>query len=231
MILLKIDGVKDLPVPEMVPVDQVTVGQWAVSVGFGYGDQSPAVSMGIISATNRIGGRAIQTDANISPANYGGPLLDIEGRMLGMCVPMNPQSQAVGAGVEWYDSGIGFAVPVTDFEEIIERLKDGARISPGFIGIVAAPNPLGDGLKVSKVVPESAAADAGIQKDDIVLSFNGKAINDMLSLRQLLIRFEAGEEVKVVYVRKEKQETVTLKLGEPPRPKKENDIPPFKIDR
>lgn len=230
VILLKIDGVKDLPVPEMVPIDEVTVGQWAVSLGLGYGDQSPAVSMGIISATNRIGGRAIQTDANISPANYGGPLVDIEGRMLGMCVPMNPQSQAVGAGVEWYDSGIGFAVPVTDFKAIIDRLKDGSRISPGFIGIVAAPNPLGDGLKVAKVVPDSAAGKAGIKEKDIVLSFNGKPINDMLSLKQLLIRFEAGEEVEIVYLRDEKESTVKLKLGEPPRPKDPNDLP-FKIDR
>lgn len=230
VILLKIDGVKNLPVPEMVPVDEVAVGQWSVSIGYGYGDQSPAVSMGIISATNRIGGRAIQTDANISPANYGGPLVDIEGRMLGMCVPMNPQSQAVSAGVEWYDSGIGFAVPVTDFEAIIDRLKDGTKISPGFCGVLAAPNPVGDGLKVAKVVPDSAAAKAGIKEKDVVLSFNGKKINDMLSLRQLLIRFEAGEEVKVVYVRDEKEETVTLKLGEPPRPKDAVELP-FKIDR
>ena len=75
--LLKIDGVSNMQVPEMVDEADVVVGQWAVSVGVGYGDTSPALSMGIISAKNRIGGRAIQTDANISPANYGGPLLDI----------------------------------------------------------------------------------------------------------------------------------------------------------
>jgi len=71
--LLKIDGVSDLKVPEIIDPKEVTVGQWAVSIGVGYGDMSPAVSTGIISAKNRIGGKAIQTDANISPANYGGP--------------------------------------------------------------------------------------------------------------------------------------------------------------
>ena len=59
--LLKIEDVDDLPVPEMVAVKDVVVGQWAVSLGVGYGDSSPAVSMGIISAKNRIGGRALQT--------------------------------------------------------------------------------------------------------------------------------------------------------------------------
>jgi len=111
--LLKIKGVSDMPVPKIVDLKDVTVGQWVVSLGVGYGDLSPAVSMGIISAKNRIGGRAIQTDANISPANYGGALVDVEGQLMGICVPMNPQSQAISAGVEWYDSGIGFAIPLS----------------------------------------------------------------------------------------------------------------------
>ncbi len=88
--LLKIDDVDNMPVPEMADIDEIKVGQWAISLGVGYGDISPALSMGIVSAKNRIGGRAIQTDANISPANYGGPLIDIDGRMLGICVPIEP---------------------------------------------------------------------------------------------------------------------------------------------
>lgn len=91
--LLKIDPVDEIALPEIADYASVMVGQWAISVGVGYGDLSPAISTGIISAKNRVGGRAIQTDANISPANYGGPLLDIQGRLIGVCVPMNPQSQ------------------------------------------------------------------------------------------------------------------------------------------
>ncbi|MEZ6095579.1 MAG: trypsin-like peptidase domain-containing protein [Pirellulaceae bacterium] len=85
--------INDAPaVSEIKSVDpaSVVVGQWAVSVGVGFGDVNSAVSTGIISATNRIGGRAIQTDANISPASYGGPLVDIHGDVLGICVPLNP---------------------------------------------------------------------------------------------------------------------------------------------
>ena len=68
--LLKIERFDGIVVPEFVNEETIKVGQWAVSVGVGYGDTNSAISTGIISAKNRIGGRAIQTDANISPANY-----------------------------------------------------------------------------------------------------------------------------------------------------------------
>jgi len=174
--LLKIDNVDGLVVPSMQPVQDVKVGQWAISLGVGYGDQAPAISMGIISAKNRIGGRAIQTDANISPANYGGPLVDIQGRLIGICVPMNPRSQGVAAGVEWYDSGIGFAVPVDDFAKIIERLKDGRKILPAFVGIATTSTADGVGMQVFGVTEGSAAEKAGMK---------------------VLNRFEAGQEISV----------------------------------
>ena len=159
---MKIEPFDGIVVPEIAEEEKIQVGQWAVSVGVGYGDTNPAVSTGIISARNRIGGRAIQTDANISPANYGGPLLDIEGKLLGICVPMNPQSQAVGAGVEWYDSGIGFAIPVSSLQEIIARLKKGETISPAFLGVRTEPNKEGDGLRVAEVIEGTAASRAGL---------------------------------------------------------------------
>ena len=133
--MLKVAPFEGIKVPEFVDEKDLRVGQWAISVGVGYGDANPAISTGIISATNRIGGRAIQTDANISPANYGGPLIDIEGRLLGVCVPLNPQSQAIGAGVEWYDSGIGFAVALASLDKQISRMKTGEKIYPAFLGV------------------------------------------------------------------------------------------------
>src|SRR5262249_41731663 len=97
--LLKVDGVQSLPVPEFVPRSELKVGQWAVAVGVGYGDGSPALSAGIISAASRISGKAVQTDANTSPANYGGPLVDLDGRVIGVCVPLSPGSKEVAGGV------------------------------------------------------------------------------------------------------------------------------------
>lgn len=221
--LLKIDGPTNLPVPEMVDESKIKVGQWAISLGVGYGDTSPAMSTGIISAKNRIGGRAIQTDANISPANYGGPLVDIEGRVLGICVPMNPQSQAVGAGVEWYDSGIGFAVPLADAEKLLDRLKAGEYIRPAFIGIQSGPNPLGDGILINKVNPNSPASRLELEEGDILLSINDNRVNDMLRLKQLINRFEAGETIRITVKRKStgKEEKLELPLDPPPTNAKE----------
>ena len=166
--LLKIDGVAGMPVPEVVDPDSVVVGQWAISVGVGFGDTNAALSAGIISAKNRVGGKALQTDANISPACYGGPLIDLDGRLIGICVPLNPQSQAIGAGVEWYDSGIGFAIPLAGAEPLLERLKAGERIMPAFLGVQGAPDSQGRGLQISEVVAGSGAAAAGMQAEDVL---------------------------------------------------------------
>ena len=233
--LLKVEDpseLPELPEPEIADLNDIKVGQWALSMGVGYGDQSPAVSMGIISAKNRIGGRAIQTDANISPANYGGPLIDIRGRMVGICVPLNPQSSAIGAGVEWYDSGIGFAIPLGDSEKWIERLKDPeARIHPAFLGVKPTPNTAGEGMFVESVVPESAADIAGLGAQDIILEIDGRKVEDMLTLRQILSRFESGTETEIKFIQtardsddEDKEMTATLKFLPPPKPKADIDL-------
>ena len=98
-------------------------------------DRPPSVSVGIISAVGRIWGKAIQTDAKISPINYGGPLIDIEGRVQGILVPASPQGEDVTAGFEWYDSGIGFAIPMEDVLAVLPRLKQGKDLKKGLLGI------------------------------------------------------------------------------------------------
>jgi serine protease Do len=223
--LLKIEDVEDMPVAKLVSLDAIEVGQWAVSLGVGYGDASPAISMGVISAKNRIGGRAIQTDANISPANYGGPLINIEGHVMGICVPMNPQSQAIGAGVEWYDSGIGFAIPIAGAEAVIERLKAGERISPAYLGVQAMPNPSGKGLWIER------ADEVGLLRGDVILGVNDEKVADMLRLRQVLNRFESGQEIELVILKDgtDKETKVKIVLGVPPRPKEEEQLEAPKI--
>ena len=198
--LLKIDPVADIPLPEVVPESEIRVGQWAISAGIGYGDAEPAISTGIISAKNRIGGKAVQTDANISPANYGGPLLDIRGRLIGICVPLNPQSQAVGAGVEWYDSGIGFAIPLDGNQELIERLKQGQRIRPAFLGVQVTASVGANGAKgvlIVEVVPNSPAAQAGLQVNDIITQLDGQPIVDLMNLKQAINRLESGRQIEL----------------------------------
>ena len=226
--LLKITDLADdetLVVPEIAPLEKITVGHWALSMGVGYGDRSPAISMGIISAKNRIGGRAIQTDANISPANYGGPLIDIDGQVMGICVPMNPQSQAIGAGVEWYDSGIGFAIPLDGADELLERLKDpDVKIAPAFLGIKSDPNPGGEGMWIAEVVPNSTAANAGLERADVLMTVSGKPVGDLMSLKKVLIAFEAGQKTTLEYLVQGKGDLVKKDITFVPAPKSKNEI-------
>lgn len=226
--LLKITDLgpdETLVVPEIAPLEKIKVGHWALSMGVGYGDRSPAISMGIISAKNRIGGRAIQTDANISPANYGGPLIDIDGRVMGICVPMNPQSQAIGAGVEWYDSGIGFAIPLDGADELLERLKDSdVKIEPAFLGVKADANPDGEGMWIAEVVPNSAAANAGLEREDVLMSVAGKPVADLMGLKQVLIAFEAGQKTTLEYLVQGKGDIVKKDITFIPAPESKNEI-------
>src|SRR5438309_2740162 len=117
--LLKIEA-KGLPVPETTPKKEIKVGQWSLALGRAWAalDGPPSISTGIVSAIGRIWGKAIQTDAKVSPLNYGGPLVDLHGRVMGVLVPASPRGQDETAGVEWYDSGIGFAIPLEDINRV-----------------------------------------------------------------------------------------------------------------
>jgi serine protease Do len=217
--LLKVEGVTDLPVAEFAPRSQLRVGQWAVALGVGFGDDEPALSAGIVSATNRMRGRAVQTDANLSPANYGGPLVDLEGRVIGVCVPLSPGSTEVASGVEWYDSGIGFAVPLDGETELIERLKKGETIKAGFLGVQAKATPdKSPGAIIGQVVKDSPAEKAGIKTDDKIVKVAGEEVNDPPHLSVLVGKHNAGDEVKVTLKRGEEELEVTAKLAVAPPP-------------
>jgi len=122
--LLKIEAEQPLAVPEIAPPGEMRVGQWAVAVGRAFEGKRPNLAVGIVSALGRIWGKAVQTDAAVSPNNYGGPLVDIRGRVIGLLVPLSPQETREAAGVEWYDSGIGFAVLAQDIQDLVPRLKE-----------------------------------------------------------------------------------------------------------
>ena len=227
--LLKVEGVDDLAVPELVPRGELKVGQWAVSVGVGYGDSEPAVSAGIISATSRISGRAVQTDANISPANYGGPLVDIQGRVIGICSPLSPQSQETGSGVEWYDSGIGFAIPLHNQDKLIAALKKGEQIQAGYLGVQVKNNE-GGGCTISKVQKGTAAESAKLKEGDIILKVDGVDVLDPAQLKIAIARHVAGEEISLTIEREEAEIEVKAKLlASPQKEAKGKQIPQLKL--
>ncbi len=150
-----------LPTPTPAPKAQLQIGQTALAVGRTLPDtieESPSVSVGIISALGRIWGKAIQTDAKVSPANYGGPLIDLLGRVDGVIVPASPYAEGQTAGFEMYDSGLGFAISLEDINAILPRLKSGTRPKRGILGVtIQGQDPYTTKPLVSTVEPGSAA--------------------------------------------------------------------------
>ncbi|MCH8146861.1 MAG: trypsin-like peptidase domain-containing protein [Planctomycetes bacterium] len=190
--LLKVDAT-DLPEPEWVDPEQVSVGQWAIALGLGFGGDRPSVTIGIVSALHRMKHNAIQTDAKLSPANYGGPLCDIHGRIMGLSVPM-AQRPGELAGVEMYDSGIGFAVPKNRVDAIAEHLMTGHSFYRGWLGMQSDPHG-SDGAKIVKIASPSPLEEAGVQVGDVIVRAEGKPIRNLGQLVQAIYMLPAGETV------------------------------------
>jgi S1-C subfamily serine protease/predicted esterase len=214
--LLKVEA-KDLPVPEVFPKKDVEVGQWGLSLGRTLDnnvDHPPSMSVGIVSATNRIWGKAIQTDAKTSPVNYGGPLVSIDGRVYGVIVPASNRAEGETAGVDVYDGGIGFAVPLEDINAVLPRLKEGKDLRRGLLGI----SPQGADVYnaapiIGAIQPDSAASRAGLQIGDTILEINGKKIPNYSTLQHVMGPLYEGDEVTVKVKRGDKeQEFKSLKL-------------------
>ncbi len=218
LVLLKVSTEQTLPVPTAAPRSQIRVGQWAIALGRTFQAEQVGVSVGIVSALHRMYGRVLQTDANISVANYGGPLVDISGRVLGVLVPMSPKSAGGRevselAGAEYYDSGIGFAVPLEQVLDNIERWKQGEDLLPGKLGIgLSQGNAHQTSPKITTVWRKSPAAGAGWQAGDVIVAINGDSISTQSDLRFQLKPRYAGDSLKVTLKRggEEIETSVTL---------------------
>jgi serine protease Do len=198
--LLKIEA-EGLGTPEWVPPSEIRVGQWSIALGRGFGGEAPSVTVGIVSAVNRMMGNAIQTDAKLSPANYGGPLIDIHGRIMGICVPM-AQRPGELAGVEFYDAGIGFALPRDRVEKIVGVLRTGKSFERGWLGIQLQGR-ADDGLPIRAVADPSPTRHVGIKAGDVIVQANGKSIRNFSNLVQAIYMVPAGEIVQLVVRRDE----------------------------
>jgi serine protease Do len=215
LVLLKVNTDEKLTPPESVPRSEMLVGETAIALGRTFDSPRPNMSAGVISATNRIWGKAIQTDAKISPANYGGPLVDIEGRVLGILVPMSPQAASEIAGAEWYDSGIGFAVPLAEIEPYLEKMKQGEDLNAGLMGVsLKAGNQFADPALVAAVPAKSPAAEAGIKAGDEIVEVDGQPIKRQTQLKHALGGKYAGDKVTVVVKRGDKRITAEVELVE-----------------
>lgn len=213
--LLKCD-IKGLPVPQASPKKEMQVGQWALAMGRSLDpnlEHPPSISSGIISAVGRIWGKAVQTDAKVSPNNYGGPLVGIDGRVLGILVPASPNAEGENAGIEWYDSGIGFAIPIEDIFAVLPKLKAGTpekqvTLRGGLLGITPENADMYGHLPViGTVALESAATKIGLKRGDTILEIDGKPVfNHAQVLHALKPKYE-GDTISLKIKRGDKEQS------------------------
>ena len=200
--------------------DVPEIGSTAVAVGSPFGLDA-TVTAGVVSATDRelqgggesLGG-LIQTDAAINPGNSGGALADDHGRVIGISTAI-----LSGSGTS---SGVGFAVPATSVTAVADQLIETGEVRPGFLGINGqdvspeAADAFGvpEGAVIVEVVPGSAADDAGLQPEDVIVALDGEPIDSMLGLSSRVLVRQPGDEVTLRVVRDGQEQEVTVTLGE-----------------
>lgn len=237
--VLKIDADKALSVVELGDSDEMRVGDWVMAVGTPFGQLAGTVTVGVISAKGRtdlliMGGNNegfqdfIQTDASINFGNSGGPLVNLRGEAIGINTAINPSGQ-----------GIGFAIPINMAKNITRQLLEKGRVQYGFMGIrlqelnkalaQGLDLKVDSGILVTEVIKDSPAEKAGLQKNDVIVEFDGKPVRDDGRFRLIVANTEVGARTPLVVVRGDKRRELTITLGERPReealavaPQKEN---------
>jgi serine protease Do len=217
--VLKIDepGVQPLKLGDS---DAMQAGDFVLAIGNPFGFEE-TVTEGIISSKgrpNRIDGFGdyLQTDAAINPGNSGGPLVNLAGEVIGINTAIISRSGT--------SSGIGFAIPSNTVRIALESLLKKGRIIRGYLGIeTAAAQPgqvnargNGSGVPVVAVVPNSPAANANIQRGDVIQRFDGHEVHNIAELRRLVSQTELDRKIDLQVNREGKQLTLSTKLKEQP---------------
>ncbi len=236
--LVKVDNYAKLPPPvEFADSSKVQSGQWAIAIGEPQGLQH-SVSVGVISGFNRdepIGGDGeqihlfkglLQTSAPINPGNSGGPLVDYDGRVVGI-----NQSTAAPSSAQ----GIGFAIPSSTVTQTAAQLVKlpGQTVNAsttgtgiGFLGVSMLPinnnvrtqtgyNDQG-GVAIAQVVSGQAADQAGLEPGDIIQTINGKPINQTSDVSNIITKLKPGTNVTLRIWSQGVKKNVEVKLGEQP---------------
>lgn len=213
-----------LPVAVLGDSDGLDIGDWVMAIGSPFG-LDYTVTAGIVSALERReinpDGRGgyhnyIQTDASINPGNSGGPLFNVRGEVVGINAAINAAGQ-----------GIGFAIPINMAKAVVPALARDGSVRRSWIGVLTQPvtPPLAQsfrltgqprGALVNEVVPGGPAAQAGLRAGDIVLEFDGHAINRADDLPWLASTAGVGRRVPVSIFRDGRSSTIQVTLGEMP---------------
>ncbi len=217
--LIKIESSETLVPLEMGNSDALAVGSWVVAIGSPFGLEQ-TVTAGIVSAKGRIIGSGpfddfIQTDASINPGNSGGPLINMEGKVVGI------NTAIVASG-----QGIGFAIPSSMAEGIINQLKNKGEVSRGWLGVGIQDltpelaeyyNVKGrKGVLVSKVFEGDPADKAGIKVNDIIIEVNGKPIATSRELVKTITDVGVGKNTEIIILRNGKKKTINFETAKRP---------------
>lgn len=220
--LLKVEPKKPLKAVTFGDSTKLRVGDWVMAIGnpFGLGG---TVTIGIISAVKRDINAGpydefLQTDAAINRGNSGGPLFDMDGKVIGVNTAIiSPTGGSIG---------IGFAIPSSTAVHVIEQLRQYGETRRGWLGVriqtvteeiaesLGMPEP--SGALVASVTPDGPAAAAGIEAGDVIVEFDGQAVDSMRNLPRIVARTEIGKEVEVVVRRKGEQRTFRVTVGRLP---------------
>ncbi|MBK7948574.1 MAG: DegQ family serine endoprotease [Deltaproteobacteria bacterium] len=200
--------------------DAIRAGDWVVAIGNPFGLEH-TVTAGIISAKHRrdVSDESyedfIQTDAAINPGNSGGPLIDLQGRVVGINTAIRSDANT-----------IGFSVPINQAKEILPQLKADGRVTRGWLGVqiqeVTEPMAEQFGLKeargalVSQILPDTPAADAGIERGDVIVEFDGQPIGEWRDLPIVVAQARVEKEAKVVVMRDGKRKELRVQVGRLP---------------
>ena len=217
--LIKINTQQPLPVAQLGKSGDVEVGDWVVAIGSPFGFSS-TVTAGIVSAKGRaLGGNYddfIQTDASINPGNSGGPLFNTHGQVIGINTAIYSSTGS--------NAGIGFAIPIDLAKQVMEQLKARGHVVRGWLGVeiqevtpdlaqsFGLAQPIG--ALVANVDPTGPAAKSGIQRGDIIISFNGQQVQDEHQLPELVAQTTIGSTVPVEIIRNGKHVKIEAKIGE-----------------
>jgi serine protease Do len=218
--LLKVESDKALPYVTFEDASKVRVGQPVMAVGnpFGLGG---TVTTGIVSARGRDIHSGpfddyIQTDAAINRGNSGGPLFDMDGKVIGVNTAI---FSPTGGNI-----GLGFAIPSSLAEPVVAQLKANGRVERGLLGVQIQPvteelaqsMSLGSekGALVAQVQPDSPALAAGIKSGDVIKSVDDKNVDSIRDLTRMISATKPGTSVKLGVWRDGKDMTVTAKVGD-----------------
>lgn len=217
--LIKVDEA-DLPAIAFGDSDRIRVGDWVVAIGspFGFGGSATA---GIISARGRDIRSGpyddfLQIDAPINSGNSGGPIVDANGKVVGVNTAI---FSPTGGNV-----GIGFAIPAREARHIVEQLKADGSVTRGWLGVQIQPltddvaEALGldtaDGALVAEVVSDGPAARAGIRAGDVIVRYGTETVTSPRELSHAVARTEPGSKTPLTVVRKGQEKRVTAVIDQ-----------------